>query len=369
MRIGVYTIHADTNFGAQIQAYATQRFLKEHGLEAEIVNVMTPIQENRMNYRFSWMDIKGFILNIMRVIRPSVRKKICNMHKFHSLMSLSKRYFSEDEYIKCPQNYDVHLVGSDQVWNIENVKDDIPFYFLSFLPKTSKKVSYASSFGCEKIKEDVLLKLKNPLSSFSAISVREKSGAELVSKIINHPVKCVLDPTFLLNAEQWNSILPKERIYPKKYILYYGFDNSANSYAMISETKRILGYPLVGVSVSLTSPYRFDHFEMGAGPLEFLRLIRDAEFVVTSSFHGMALSINFQKNFLVLKHGTRMTRMESALETLGIENRIAGSVADVEPIVKNDIDYKGIANKMAAEIQNSKKWFLDSLNKTFISVV
>ena len=261
MKIGIYTFHAETNFGAQLQAYATQRFLRDHGYDAEIVNVMTPVQESKMRYRYSWTNIKGFVLNIMRIIRPSIRKKIWNINKFHSLMHLSRRFYSEDEYIQSHQCYDVHLVGSDQVWNIENGFNDALFYFLPFLSEGSIKVSYASSFGCSSIRSEDCLKLKKLLSSFYAISVREKSGVELIYKATNFQIKNVLDPTFLLNAEQWGSILPKERLVSKKYILYYGFDKSSKSYDMICEIKRFVGYPVVGVSVSLTSPYRFDHFE------------------------------------------------------------------------------------------------------------
>ncbi len=361
MKIGIYTFHAEVNFGAQLQAYATQRFLRNNGFYAEIVNIESLYQEKRMNYCYPWTNIKGFILNIMKLLRPSVRKKISNIKKFHSLMNCSRRYFSEDEYMNSPEHYDVHLVGSDQVWNVENGICAVPFYFLPFLPRNSVKISYASSFGCDCIKKEDYSKLKLLLSSFKTISVREKSGVDLVFQATGCRVKNVLDPTFLLSVEQWNSILPRDRIIPQKYILYYGFDKGANFYKMIREARRLVGGILVGVSVSLTSPYHFDRFEMCAGPLEFVRLIRDAEFVVTSSFHGMAMSIIFQKDFMILSHGNRMTRMESTLDTLGIKNRIVGNVDDVETVVKDKINYSVVGNNVKRKVNDSSSWLLGAL--------
>lgn len=361
--IGIYTYHAETNFGAQLQAYATQKFLADKGYSVELVNLYSRQREKSMHYRFPWNSIKGTILNIMAFFMPAVRRKIRNINSFHSEMRLSKRFFSEKEYMEKPIMYDIHLVGSDQVWNIEHGISDNPFFFLSFLPNEAIRISYASSFGNTNVRKDLYPRLKELLLPFKAISTRERGGVDLIYEASGLKATHVLDPTFLLTMQQWNEIILPDRIIKTKYILYYGFDRDEKCKKMIDTISLHLRLPVVGVSVSLTSPYKFDHFVMDAGPREFLRLIRDAEYVVTSSFHGLALAINFRRNFVVIKHGTRMSRMESILEQFGLTNRIVSSVDELKKLLMKDavINYEKCENMIEKSVVYSRQWLLNNI--------
>lgn len=367
MTVGIYTIHACCNFGALLQAYATARFITENGHQAEIVNLMTKSNEDAINYRWPWKNLKGILYNIYALLNPAVHKKVRHYKEFRKLLPLSKRYYSKEEIINNPPCYDIHLVGSDQVWNTENgLKDS--FYYLPFLPTKALRISYASSFGNIDSAKRYQTQIISLLSKFAHRSVREQDAANYLTNECHLPTNCVLDPTFLLSSHQWDEISGSSPLIEGKYILYYGFDNNKTYSEILQVVRNTLKIPLVGVSVSLHSPYKFDKFYQSAGPIEFLNLIKNATFIVTSSFHGMALAINFHKDFIVLKHGTRMSRIESLLKMIKLENRIVNNINRTTNIIKNNrfIDYELTNSERLKIINESKQWLINSINNIYI---
>lgn len=357
MNIGIYTIHACNNFGAVLQAYATARYLKELGYKAELVNVVTPDEEKRMHYLRSWNSLKGVLFNIYSILNPKVRRKVENFKRFRDRMPLSKRYRSYNEIINNTPIYDLHLVGSDQVWNVENGIGNA-YFFLPSLSSDQRCISYASSFGNVNAIANLSGQIKKYLSNFKSISVREQDANDFIINNLHLSSTCVLDPTFLLDASEWSEIAGDKPLIEGGYILYYGFDNNHNCAGSISLLSDKLDLPVVGVSGSLHSPFKFDKFYKEAGPEEFLNLIRNASFIITSSFHGMALSINFRKDFAVLKHGTRMSRMESMLAKFSLSNRIVSNPDELNELIKSSksVDYESIEPIIVNAVSDSQNW-------------
>ena len=360
MKIGIYTIHAPNNFGAMLQAYATQKALDKIGVSSELVNLYPINLEKQNKYLSPNNSIKNIIKNIYAITNPKAHLKSRRFADFHNSMKLSRRYYTIDEIYANPPQYDIHLVGSDQVWNLERGLQVPPFFFLPFLSPSAKRISYASSFGnveaAKKYKDEII----SYLSLFDYRSVREQDAAQFLTKECNLPTVCVLDPTFLLSAQQWSEIAGSSPLIKGKYILYYGFDKNQLCREALKFLRTTLCLPLVGVSVSLHSPYTFDKFYQEAGPIEFLNLIKNAAFIVTSSFHGMALSINFRKDFVVLKHGTRMSRMESLLHDFFLEDRLVDNTQKLQDIVtsKLHINYGHVNPHITAAINRSKNWLI-----------
>lgn len=360
MKIGIYTIHACNNFGALLQAYATARFLNGHGREAELVNIVTAKAEQKMNFVGSWKSVKGIISNIFAMVMPSARKKKRNLKFFRTLMPLSRIYNSISDVEKTPPQYNINIVGSDQVWNIEKGIKNV-FYFLPFLNEKAVKISYASSFGNIHNANDYIPQITNFLSSFKSVSVREKDAADFLTNSCNVYAKHVLDPTFLLDAEQWEELAGKTPIIESDYILYYGFDKGSFCKKALNILRNETRMPIIGVSVSLFTPYKFDRFYREAGPKEFLNLIKNAKLIITSSFHGLALSINFRKNVIVLKHGTRMSRMESLLETFCIKGRIVSSIEELNELLNNRyalVYDDETCRRINMLVEDSREWLL-----------
>ena len=361
MKIGIYTIHAAYNFGAMLQAFATQYIIKSFDIEAEIVNDSP--HEKLNAYLTNNTSLKAIIKNLYALTNPLIWIKSKRFRDFHKSMSLSKKYKSINDIYKNPPKYDIHLVGSDQVWNLEHKVDKQYYYFLDFVPKGEKCISYASSFGNSNISQSVYPQLQQLLSKFNKLSTRETGGVSLIKQATGQDATLVLDPTLLLTAKQWSKLISQNPIIKGKYILYYGFDKSENCHQIIKNLRSSLQLPIVAISVSTTTPYKFDKFIQAAGPKEFINLFKYASFIITSSFHGVAFSINFQKDFVVMQHGTRMERIESLLDIIGQRKRIISSVQELNELFKNNknIDYQKCSIAIAEKRNESIKWLKKAL--------
>jgi len=365
MKIGIYTLHANYNYGALLQAYAMQKVLERAGHQAELVNLspLTAEEENESKL-FSWR-FKSILTSLYSRGSFKVQKKHARFRKFHSQMNLSKRYYSLDEIYKNPPEYDIHLVGSDQVWNLERGFPKKSLYFLDFLKSEKIKVSYAASFGTQAIDEKCYEPLKKALMTFNAISVREKDGVNIIKNAAGLVAEQVLDPTFLLDAREWESLIAPKPLIKGKYIFCYGFDNSEKSQAMVAAIRERLRFPVVIASVSVFPPRKIkrDKFIQDAGPIEFLDLVRNAAFVCTGSYHGVAFAIHFRKSFFAAIHPTRNSRMESLLKKLGLEHRQLHEPSEIRQMLDDElfINYSRVEFEIKKESCNSMRWLMENI--------
>lgn len=362
-KVGIYTIHADHNFGAMLQAYATAHFINSNGFDAEIVNYY-PLHVERSNkfvpHKFSF---KGYIRSFYAKMSWSMRENYRHFTRFHGSMKLSRRYYSLDDIYNQKTDYDIHLVGSDQVWNVENGIPEKAYFHLDFLDDNEKKISYASSIASDQIPEAIRPRMKRLLSRFNFLSVREDVAAQLVEELIEKKVKHVVDPTFFLDKQGWLSMIGEDRLVEAPYILYYGFDTDENIQYVISHAKKNLGIQTVIVTPQPSTPFKADKVIRSAGPLEFLKLVNDAALVITSSFHGVAFSMNFNVNFFALKYKKRNSRVESLLRVADLSGRLVPDLESFKQIDVKDynIDYSKHNEKLQSHINDSKNWLLRSL--------
>lgn len=362
MKIGIYTIHTPNNYGAMLQAYATQKALDKIGITSELVNLYPIKSEKNNKYLCSNNSIKNIIKNIYAVCNPKVHLKSKRFADFHNSMRLSKRYYTIDEIYANPPQYDIHLTGSDQVWNLEKGLNRKSPYYLDFLPYEANRMSYAASTGSA-IAQDIDAKtLFQLLSRFRHISVREYEGAELIKKYTGIDADIVMDPTFLLTQKEWSKLSGEKPIINGDYILAYGFSQKEETNQLIAHIKRRLGLPVIGISVSLHHPFNYDLFMQEVGPIEFLNLIRYAKFVITASFHGAAFAIHFKKDFWVSKHPTRNSRITTMLTQTGLTDRMIDLSQKDSYNTKNlPIDYQIVTNQIEEISTQSFNWLKKSI--------
>lgn len=243
----------------------------------------------------------------------------------------SNKVYSLKEIKNCQNNYSAIIVGSDQVWNHE-FSFVIQPYFLEFIDNKVKKISFAASFGVNSIPNSYFERYAKWLKSFDFLSVREKSGADIIKQIANIDASIVLDPTLLIEAKEWNKLIDSVPKTKEKYILCYTL--SAENTLAIDIAKKIAvnkKYKIIKIGNSkedINIPNIETRWQVG--PLEFLTLIRDAEIIVTNSFHGTAFSINFGKPFYCTlnKANTRIGRILDLLKLVGLEDRIIYSASE-----------------------------------------
>ncbi len=376
LNIGIITIVHVNNYGAELQAFALQKKLNMLGFNAEIINYLfyknPKFKKTKKSQPFTKLTlsqkIKEFLYPYVKSIKsiPYYKqkqlrdKKFSDFHKKYTKQS--QVYNSIDALYKAQFKYDVYIVGSDQVWN-PNTNTNIEPYFLTFAPKNSLKLSYASSFGVNSIKDNDKPYYKKLLDNLSFISVREKSGVQIVQETANKNGTWVVDPTFLLSKTEWSEFSVQPNI-NEPYLLMYVLTDSnyiANLARQIAKEK---GLKIVRICknafVEDTSADVLNIVD--AGPEDYVGLFSKASFVITTSFHGTCFSVNFNKPFYTVlkKNKLNNSRQIDLLNDLGIEDRIL-YVDDAYPENK-DINFTDVNYKLKAKINESVAFLDNAIN-------
>jgi hypothetical protein len=225
---------------------------------------------------------------------------------------------SRAELNNIENNFDLFVVGSDCVWN-DDITDMDSTYLLDFVRDNKKKGSYAASFGFHEVDEKLVSYYKPLLSEFSYINCREESGVNNVEKICNKSANLVLDPTILLSKADWSKIVIPHKA-EKKYIFVYQLSPSKLLEDTVYELQKKTGYDVITIPFPLGGMYK-TKIDLVAGPQEWIGYIRNAEYIVTDSFHGTVFSIIFEKQFFscVNENGTRIINI---LTQLGLKEYI-----------------------------------------------
>lgn len=375
MKIGIITILKVNNYGAELQAYATQAVLKKLGYDAEIIDYLFYKHPKHKKTKASApLFTFPFVCKLKEWLYPKIsalkslpnhaafdcrEKRFDDFHKENT--SLSPTYYSIDELYSAHLDYDVYVTGSDQVWN-PGIYSSIAPYFLTFAPKGKKRIAYASSFGVEQIPVYAINYYKEWLRAYDAIGVREKNALKLVEDIANVKATLVLDPTLLLTKNDWDKVskpvIPEIRgnyillyeLTPCPYILelaYYLSKNKGLRIVRICKDahKQDKGHNIINI--------------IDAGPAEFLSLFSGASLIITNSFHGTAFSINFQKDFYTVLplRKKNNSRQRSLLELFGLTERLIMESSPLPDALKMNIDYT-YANQRLNEERNKSIHYL-----------
>ena len=250
------------------------------------------------------------------------------------------------------------MTGSDQVWGptIDGRYDSA--YFLQFVDSNTPKLAYAASFGKTKFDERTVTEYKSMLAEYDKIAVRENSAVKMLHDWgLNNCVGQVLDPTLLLDSEEWKRLLVNEcdsRKYEgKKYILVYQIHNDPKLSDYAKRLAKHTGFELLRVNPMLHQKYRGGKFICCPDLGEFLALIDNASCIVTDSFHGTCFAINFGKQFIeILPNNATGTRNQSILELTGLSNRILRDFNDYS-LFGEKIDYNRVYEALKVEREHS----------------
>lgn len=319
MTIGILTMHRVVNYGSALQTYALQRFLNEKGFESEIIDF---VFTNNPHGLKNWL-------------RYFIKRNFIGSIKFRRFWEenymLSKQcYKTKEELSDTSCKYDIYLTGSDQVWNPNHNGDELTFMFDFIKSPTAIKVSYASSFSTSAIPQRMEKKYSELLSLYSAISVREEKAVALIKRLTGKEAAWVCDPTLLVDKEAWTELAKKGRLKIKKpYVLFYILTYAYNPYPEIEHIiqqvqEKYKGCKFVFLNGKVSDRRRHNSVVINnLSPYEFISLIENAEFVVTTSFHGTAFAINFRKPFYSIIQSNLLLddRMYSLLHRLGLDNR------------------------------------------------
>lgn len=355
MKLGILTFHRALNYGAVLQTYALQKALENCGAEAEVIDYRAPFNEKR----FQKKTLKDVMhIRTLYGILFQNSYKLYERSTFDSFVDKiphSSAVNNTDELQLVCREYDRIVCGSDQVWNLACTEND-DSYFLPFIDDLRKKTSYAASIGYSKLPEQYRDKYKRLISGYSAISVREKEGVEIVKDVSGRTATYVVDPTLLLNRNEWISIANYERVPKFKYVLLY----------LMSEDKILISYArkyakenhckVVYINDRLFKLNGAVNFRK-VTPEEWIGLFDKAECIFTNSFHGTTFSINLRKHFYIryIPRSVANSRLKCILEDTGLEKR------EIDHFSGEKIDYNRVDLLLNNRITESYQYIREQI--------
>ena len=360
-KVGIITFNQVLNYGAILQAYALKEVCSELGFESHIVNYSKGYTNDKPMPIHNFIKASNYQGNISMLIR-GILSYIGDMKKWKNFCEFRNTYLSESPECFSSEDiknlgYDVYIAGSDQIWNYNITGNQFDPVFFGEMDTEAEQIIYASSSQDTPFPFDKELKFKEMLEKMPyAVAIREKKLADYVAKLtgIRYPV--VLDPTLLAGRDIFDNLADdlKEE---KTYILLYQIDSNPASDISVKSLEKRFGCDVYTMTVPRLGSI---HARKGtAGPKEFLSLLKNAKFIVTNSFHGIALSLLFEKQFFVYENGGVMTRIDSLLSELSLLDRKVKLVEDID--IKNMINFKPINKQLEILRVNSKKFLMDSL--------
>lgn len=319
MKVDIITRHAVANYGSLLQTYATQRTFEKLGLDAEIINYINyderPENLAKTHVKGKKWDKNFFTRKLYILIQTwnyAHMYKVFAKYRKGFINESKEIYGNIDELKANPPKANLYCTGSDQIWGKIGKSNFDLSYFLEFI-KNKKCISYAASFGKDKIDSELERKLKTLLEKYSALLVREASAKEIIKKIGLKNVEQVLDPTFLLSKEEWEKLITKDIKY-KNYVLVYQLHKNKNFNRFAKKFAKKHNKKLLRLSPSIYHKARGGKLIYLPTQYEFLAYLKNADYILTDSFHATAFSIIFNKKFINISPGETSTRIKSILD-------------------------------------------------------
>lgn len=375
MKIAILTQPLKHNYGGMLQAFALQITLKKLGHDVITINRQP---NKRPAYRKLLSYGKSIILKFLK------RRKIARFNQeqqkiiYKNTLQFISQHITLSEAIDSNEKmeeyfskykFDAIIVGSDQTWR-PIYSPNIYNFYLDFLQdNTTKRITYASSFGVDnwEYNEQQTQKCKQLAQKFNAISVREKHGVNLCKKHFNVESEHVLDPTLLLDSEEYLKILKIDSFSKNKGKLFtYILDKNEQKKSIIDFVSQKLGlltfenqpkYNLGQSNEKNIENYTYPPVE------NWIRSFHDSAFVVTDSFHGCVFSIIFNKPFLAIGNTKRgYARFSSLLSIFNLENRLVRNIEDInEELISNDINWISVNRILEQERKKSNNFIIKNL--------
>lgn len=322
-RILLTTVFSAFNYGSSLQALAAKQIIRKVGYECNLVKLKSLVKGR--DIRFG--KLITILLRSLFLQKENALKAYGTSYNKSFLEGTENKFFAfTDDYLKpvevswgalkrMAKDAIACLSGSDQIWNSSTLYVD-PLYYLRFAPKY-KRIALSPSFGRDFIADYNKDKMKEWISDYPYLSVREDSGVKLIKELTGREALHLLDPTLIINADEWRNILSVEDK-PNDYILAYFLDKPS---ALAMESLKVLKEKLNCKIIAI--PYKFDNMDycdepVAAGPKEFVELVANAKVVCTDSFHGTVFALNMHTPFFAFEreYGSANKQSERLLSIL-----------------------------------------------------
>ncbi|HCA04784.1 MAG TPA: hypothetical protein DEO32_02680 [Ruminococcaceae bacterium] len=361
-KVGILTFHQALSYGAKLQAYALQQFLTENGIENDIIDYTCKYMYNTQIRPIRFWYKKKLSVTIKDILRSFITMRQVGIERDKTIAFRQKhlnlsRPFDESNISEAAGEYRAFITGSDQVWSPTVVGFD-KVYFLNFA-KPKQKYSYAASVGGSKVEGKTKDEYRSLLSDFQKISVREPSAAQLVNELTGKEAVVSPDPTLLFTSEKWDGFAQRPEGFgeEEKYIFLFNVNIPKRLFNFAQELGKRTGLKIYSIQKNKRHHVDGVTYIDPVSANEFVWLIKNAEYVVTNSFHATAFSLIYHKNFFIEfdTQGTRNVRSEQLLQRLRVTGREITAASYPETDVKTDWDY---AESKLDELRQAAKTYI-----------
>ncbi len=384
-KIGLILANPITNYGAHLQAFATQKVVDSMGVETAILDF------SRMKVREDYRVDVGFMVYCYRLLKSRLLAKNNRTSydeafyqnqksRIREAKEFREKYLHDEisysDYKKLKEDASQYfgiMIGSDQMW-LPGASFS-PLNSLRFVPTGVKRLSYATSLGVEKYPKYCWRSARQMWEEMDYVSVREQQGVDIINQVCKNKVKAelVVDPTYLLTKSEWEELIPKKIMSNEKYVFCYFLGDNDESKLCAKQYAKTHGLKLVSIlsCESMGSIDRtFADQTLGAlSPEDFINWIRGAECVFTDSFHGVAFSVINERQFYVFYRKrkdsrlSRNSRIDNILNTWQIKGRLISDTSlDWEKEVEKLIDYKSVSKIVLNRREHSLKYLKKALD-------
>lgn len=373
MKIGIITFNSAHNYGAVLQAWALQEYLKNEGHQVEVINYRLPATDNlykifkpRNPFKHGKLNKAIHALQYIKKMKtePDRARKYREFERFiNHTLNTTEPITKFGDLNKANFDYDIMIAGSDQIWNGGLTKGVNPAYLLAFGKEDIKRVSYAASIGRDEIPEVEHTLFQRYLRNFDYISVREEKAKEAVAKLTDKPVSVVLDPTLLLDREMYDR-LKKDPKVNQDYIYVHNvhlkkIDKRLNM--MAEEVSKRTGLPIIHNREDYNFTNELKKFA-GGSPEEFIGYIANAKYVIANSFHATVFSIIYHRDFITIPHFQNPERMRHLLDSLGIVSHLIADIHELpEDLAELNIDYDKVEKARLSLREESVKFLKNAM--------
>lgn len=380
--IGLILSYRGTNYGMMLQAFATQHVLEKMGFQTEIIscgNNNTVV--NKFRKLLSFNNVKQSLRKRKRRIVVHSNKLISNAYNMRvnegrkfveKYLNSIKSFSNINELKEYAKKYSAVIIGSDQQWAPACFYSEINT--LAFVPDGVKKISYATSMGVSCIPSYTKKRLREFTKDFYRISVREETGKSIIESVTGRDdVKVNPDPTFLISTQEWEEIIPAQRLCDKEYIFCYLLGDSDAPLRAIEKYAKERNLEVIvarNIEAYTSAPYNYGSTTVVEAPSveEFVNYIRYARLVCTDSFHATVFSLINKSDFVTFYRtlssdkNSRNSRINDLLEKFNLRNRICEKSEDFNPKADIKIDFADIDVKLEEMKKKGIHFLQEALN-------
>lgn len=344
-RVGILTFHYTNNHGAVLQAYGLSKAIEAMGYCVQVLDYR-PLTARR--FFGNWPRHPA------RFVSSAMFRGRFRWFREHYLPLSARTYWTLEDLQLHPPDVDYVVCGSDQVWNIASRRGFDPVFFLEFLDESGpRRIAYAATFGYAQEFGDYRQRIGNLLSKFDHLSVRDVNSQNMVRELIGRAPMHVLDPSFLADYGP----VTARRTFRYPYVFVYCSGEADFSMHAVRVLWQRLKMPVISISTS----FGVAKVVISAGPLQWLSLMRYADFVCTNSFHGTCFSLIYQKQFVVLPTTKGQSRLEDILKSVGLSNRLVSNDDELKRCLTSPIDYSIVSERLREARLRSNAFLQEAL--------